>query len=871
MPDNKDSIFVGRRAQLSELKDYWHTAFYKNQGSVIFLVGEAGIGKTALIEQFSQNILKYYSGIQYAYAQCDQVAGDVSPYAPFIQILNNLTEQAAKKGDNWFVDYMREIGPDILGMVPAVGSLLTTAAKSLDFVWQRRHQKEEPPQQFGQQDIFQQFTNSFLNIAIKKNPLLICIDDWHWADTSSTNLLFNMARQLNKSPILLLATYRPDDAKVREHPILNVRAEMERYKLCASIELEFLNRDEIVSYLNHRFPKNQIKQDFVDWLLNITSGNALFTTEYIKLLLKENLLTNEGQLIGDLNQIAPPTNVEAVIRTRIGYLDRDARDMLAYGSVEGEQFTTLLLSRLLDIKPLSLIGRLRTIEETHQLIASLGHQSVYEQQTTVYRFVHALIHRTLYNMLETEERKEIHRLLLELRGEIYNKADDVTKLKLLPDLMTHAAEAQDYLAQGRYALAAAREALQNYAHVEALKHCSIGLQALAKIAKPETEITNLRLRLLINRGWTEGFMGDLQQAIETNRQAETLARELGDNLRLFWILNTMGFDWRNLENYDQARYCYEEAISLAIQMDDKAKLGAAYHGLADIYWKQGQPEQALEWAQKALTISEETGNKYALAQSYHQMGLVYKSLGNHDLALDWFQRATAINKELENKGALAWNYMNIASIYHSQGNDEQSISFYQQALAICREIGDRRGESIIARGLGRIYLDLNDPDQAMVCYRNALNFWEKAGSKTEIMWAHQGIGGAYFQQGKYDQALEQYQTVLALGEEGEISYGLAGVYYNIGLIHKARGEFNQALERLEEAFERWHKVDNKQAQAKAIQNMGNIYETQGNYKQAIVYYKKAMTIRKKLGHQKDITEIRECIAALESKIAGQKL
>lgn len=870
MSDNKGSIFVGRKASLSKLNDYWRNAFHKNHGRVIFLVGEAGIGKTTLIEQFSQNILKYYSGVQYAYAQCDQVAGDVSPYAPFVQILNSLTQQAAKKGDNWFVDYMREVGPDILSMVPAVGSLLTTAAKSLDFVWQRRHQKEETPGQFGQQNIFQQFANSFLNIATKKNPLLICIDDWHWADTSSTNLLFHIARQLSNSPILLLATYRPHDAKVHEHPILGVRTEMERYKLCASIELEFLNRDEIVTYLDRRFPKNQFKQDFIDWLLKITGGNALFTTEYINLLLNANLLTSEGQLIGDLNQIAPPANVEAVIRTRIGSLDREARDMLAYGSVEGEQFTTLLLSRLLDIKPLSLIGRLRTIEETHQLISSLGHQNVYEQQTTVYHFVHALIHRTLYNMLETEERKEINRLLLELRGEIYNLANDVTKLKLLPELITHAAEAQDYLAQARYTLAAAREAVQSYAHAEALKHCAIGLQALAKIAKPESEINNLRLHLLINRGWTEGFMGDLQQAIETYRQAETLARELEDDRILFWILNQMGFDWRNLENYVQARNCYDEAISLATQMHDKAKLRTTYHGLADIYWKQNKNKQALKWAQKALAIAEEIGNKKVLAHSYHQLGLICNSQRNHAVALDWFHRSIAINKELENNASLAWNYMNIASIYHVQGNVEQSIPIYQQALAICREIGDKRGEAIIARGLGRIYLELNDPDQAMAWYQNALIFWEKAGNKTEIMWAHQGLGHAYFQQGNYDQALEQYQTVLALREGGEIFYGLAWVYYNIGLIHKDRGEFNQALNRLEEALQIWHKLNNKQAQVKAAQNIGIIYETQGNYALALKYYKKALTIRRKLGNQKDIAEIHEYIAAMEAKLQSQK-
>lgn len=868
MSDTKSSIFVGRQAQLSQLNDYWRNTLHKNQGKVVFLTGEAGIGKTTILEQFSQNILKNYSGVQYAYAQCNQMAGDVSPYAPFVQILNNLTEQAAKKDDNWFVEYMREVGPDILNMVPALGAVLTTTAKSVDFVWRWRHRDEETSAQFGQQDIFQQFTDSLLNIAIKKNPLLICIDDWHWADTSSTNLLFHLARQLSESPILLLATYRPHDAEVREHPILDVRTEMERYQLCASIELGFLKREEIVTYLNHRFPQHQFEQNFIDWLLKITDGNALFTTEYINLLLQENLLIDKGQLIGDLDELTPSTNVEAVLRTRIGYLDQDARDMLAYGSVEGEQFTTLLLSRLLDIKPLSLIRRLRVIEETHHLIAGLGQQTVYEEQTTVYHFVHTLIHRTLYNMLEIEERQEINRLLLELRSEIYDKADDVTKLQLLPELMVHAEAAQDYLTQARYALAAAREAKQNYAHTEVLKHCAIGLQALAKITKPESDIKKLQLFLLMNRGGTEGFVGNIQQAVETYRQAEILARELKDEVRLFWILIRIGFQRRILENYDQARICYQEAVSLAVQMDDKAKLRIAYHRLADSYWRQGENQQALEWGQKGLTIAEEMGNKNVLARSYHQMGHICDARRNYDQALDWFNRAIAINKELENNISLAWNYLNIAGVYNSLGNYKQSISVNQQALTICRKFGDRRGEAIISRGLGKSYLNLNDPDQAMAWYQNALNFWEKVGSKSEIISAYQGIGLAYFQQGNYDQALEQYQTALTLGEEVEIKYGMALVYFNIGLIHKEYGEFNQALKQLKKALYIWHKLDNDQQQAKAAQTIGNIYETQGDYTDAFNYYQQALTIREKLGNQQGIAEIRELIAVVEAKMAG---
>ncbi|MCB0191470.1 MAG: tetratricopeptide repeat protein [Anaerolineae bacterium] len=831
-PLGRAVLFVGRQTQLEALSAYWESTIHHNQGQVIFLTGEAGIGKTTLAQEFSRRVLERYPQARYAAAQSDQVAGDISPYAPFIQILNSLTEQAVRRGNNWTTEYLREVGPDILEMIPVAGPLLAATVKTVDFVWRRQRAArlgDADRSQFGQQDIFQQFTDTIRNIARNKNPLLLFIDDWHWADTSSTNLLFHLARQLHDAPVLLLASYRPHDAQVREHPILTIQAELTRYQLCHDLPLDFLSRPEVEQYLAHRFPTSKFEAHFIDELLKITSGNALFISEYLNLLVNEGRLTPDGQFTGDLSQLSPPENVEAVIRTRLGYLDRETRDMLAYGSVEGEQFTTLVLSHLLEVKPLLLIRKLRAIEETHDLIASLGQQSIYDHQTTVYRFVHTLIYRTLYNLLEEQERIEINRLLLELLGTIYERADAITQARLAPELMAHAAEAENYLAQARYALVAAEEAAKNHAHAEAVKQYSTGLHALDKLHKSTFEADVLRLDLLVGQGQVEDFSGAQQQAVATFRQAEVIARSRADQAKVVQILNNLGPVLRHLGNYGQAQHCYEESVFLAEQLGDQAGLARAYHnlGYAYAYGRSEQYVQALECYQKSLTILELLGDKAGIARAYDRIGRIYRSLNEYKQALNWLYQAVEINKKLDNKSQLARNYNSIGVCYTDLGDYQTAINWCKKALIIWQQIGYRRGEALAGKRISIIYDKQGDYEQALKWCQEALAIQKNLDDRPGMAWSYDGIARAYLGKNDSKRAIEAYLQAIIINQEMNDKIHLAWNYYRIGLIY-------QNLEKYTEAYQ---------------------------------YYQKAIVIRENLGNKKHIIETHQRIAEIESELA----
>lgn len=823
------AIFVGRQTHLKELEHHWKEALYQQRGKVIFLTGEAGIGKTSLVQQFSQMVLADYPNVQYLSAMCDQIAGDIAPYAPFIQLLNSLTEQATQQNQHWIFDFVQEIGPDILNMVPVTGPFLAAVAKSANSVWQQRRRNNleyDSRGRFGQQDIFQQFTNMFKSIARNKNPLLLFIDDWHWADTSSTDLLFHLARQLNDVPILFLATYRPHDARRRKHPIRSVRAEVERYKIGVRLSLDFLSKEEIATYLTCRFPNGNFAPVFVNWLYDITNGNALFTTEYVNLLLKEGLLTPKGYLVSDLNQVLRPANVEAVIRSRIDYLDQDACYMLAYGSVEGEEFTTLLLSQLLKVDSLSLLKCLREIEQTHQLIISQGQRMVYGEQTTVYRFVHTLVHHTLYSMLEDEERVEINKALLELRGRIYNQADAATKASLIPELIAHAAEARDHLIEARYALAAAEDASKRYAHAEVLKHGTIGLQALDKLPQSLAESDELRLKLLMCRGRTQDHTNAWPQSLETYRQVESLINRNNLRSELIPLLNRIGWVLRHLGDYDQAKAYYDQCIALSEQKQNRSEVARAKHGLGDVYWRQSKYDQALKWYKEALSLRQMLNDKSSMAQSSSAIAKVYENLGDYNKALQWGYRSKALNEEADDKNGLGWNYQNIGFILVKRGDNEQALVFFQEALKIWKEFNFQRGQAAAAAGIGDVYRNLGDYEQALIWYHNS-------------MYINQTI---------------------------EYKHGLGWNYNSIGLIYQSRHSYTEALELYQKALAIWQDFNFKRDEAITLHNIGLIFEEQSKYREAWDYYQKALAIREQIGNPKRITETRERLTALQVKV-----
>jgi len=830
-----------------------------------------------------------------------------TPYHPFVALHEQLFQAGGAQDESWLLEYVREVGPGLFDIVPVVGPALKFAFETAGFALEKVHRR--PAAGLPSQDaVFNRFASS-LRLFAARAPLLVFFDDWQWADDSSTALLFYLARRLEGVPLLLLVAYRPHDAAVKGHPVLEVRRQLERYHRCEEVALGFLTGGEIAAYYRRRF-KAHADPELVDQLAGLTQGNALFVVEYLELLQERGDLTPGGELAVPLDRLPLPKSVGAVVEARLSGLGADDREALDCASVEaggsgrGEAFTVFFLRQVLDAETRPLLRRMEAVAGVHRLVAGLGYRPFYPGQgeTSVYRFVHTLVRLVLYRDLPEEMRVELNRWLLDFKRGVYGEGGEAAGRQLLPQLMLHAAEARDYLAQAGYALEAAGEAARVYAHAEVRKQCEVGLGALEALAAPTAESRVLCIDLLLRRGKTDRFTGQWDRALAAFRQARALAEAEGDEARLGAACHEIGGIHHNQGAYDEAlgwydkalttqeepgdranlatgyssiglvhhargaykeaQGWYDKALAICEELGDRAGLAGSYNNIGMIHKARGAYEEALGWFRKALAICEELGDRAGLATSYNNIGAVHDDRGAYEEALGWYDKARVILEELGNRAGLAASYNNIGEVHRARGAYEEALGWYDKALAIFEELGDRAGLAGSYNNIGAVHKARGAYEEALGWFHKALVIQEELGDRASLATSYNNIGGIHYARGAYEEALGWYDKDLAISEELGDRAGLAASYNNIGMIHCARGAYEEALGWFHKARAIQEEVGDRPGLARSYNNIGMIYKTRGTYEEALRWYDRSLAIKEELGDRPGLATTLQNVAGV---------
>ncbi|MBS3784263.1 MAG: AAA family ATPase, partial [Anaerolineae bacterium] len=720
-------VFVARERELAQLDRFLDLAL-TGQGQVVFVTGEAGSGKTALVQAFARRAQEAHADLVVAGGNGNAHTGIGDPYLPFREILQLLTGdvEARWAAGTISTDHARRLwntlplaaeallehGLDLIDtFVPgaalveraavtrtSAGTSTTKAAAPSRADWltglaQLVERKAAIPAGPGPQQgaLFEQATG-VLEALARHVPLVLVLDDLQWADAGSIHLLFHLGRQLPGSRILIVGAYRPEEVVLgrggERHPLEPVVNELQREFGDITVDLDrAAGRDFVEAFLDSE--SNCLGAAFRETLYRQTRGHPLFTIELLRGLQERGDLVQdrEGRWVPgpQLDWETLPARVEAVIAERIGRLTEPLQAVLRAASVEGETFTAEVVARVERADEREMVTRLSgELDRSHRLVRAQTILRVDNQRLSRYRFRHILFQRYLYDSLDPVERAHLHEDIGTVLEGLYGaRANDVA-IQLAHHFQQAGVveKAADYLRQ------AGTHAARLSANEEAIAHFNKAL-ALLKTLPESTERDRQELRLQLALAAPHQAVRGYA-APETGRayaRAYDLCQRLGETPDLLPALWSLGSFYYARGEHHKSLQLTERVLSLARRMEDTLQIAMARWGLGVDLLHLGALDPAREHLAYVIGFYD--------PEQHHTMAFVHGQdpgvsalawmswtlwlLGYPDQAIERSQEALKLTSELDHPFTLGFAWNIAGSLFHQLRRENRAAQEQNQA------------------------------------------------------------------------------------------------------------------------------------------------------------------------------------------------
>lgn len=677
------------------------------QGRLVMLVGEPGIGKTRTAQQLA-NAAQLH-GALVLWGRCYEEQG-MPPYWPWVQAIRGYVRE---RDAETLREEMGTGTADIAGIVPDLRGRLPGLSPSSSL---------EDPQQ-ARFRLFDSIT-AFLKSASQRQPLVLVLDNLHWADKPSLLLLEFLAQELASSRLLVVGTYR-DVELSRRHPLSETLGQLTREPLFRRVPLRGLSLEDVGRFIE---VIGGIKPppDLVGAVHTHTEGNPLFVTEVVRLLAQEGELTPERLRSRPGLRLRVPEGVREVIGRRLNRLSPTCNQALTIASVIGREFSIdeveplipeLAEDQLLDV--LEEAVATRVIDELPQVVGR-------------YQFSHSLVQQTLYNELTTARRARLHHLVgLAMEG-LYGVYPD-PRLGQLARHFFEAAQAGDVGKAVGYCQRAGAQAVALLAYEDAGRYYEMAIQALElREAVDQGQLCELLLGL----GEARRKSGEYSLAMETFQRAADLAAKRGSPEILAQA--ALGFEeasWRPGLPGEPAVRLLRNALS-ALGDEDSALRARTLGGLARALSFTGLRDQATVVGEEAIMMARRVGDPAVLATTLRVN--VFSLYGRPERILE---RLDSCAEMLE--------------LAQENGDPEMALEAYSGRIFDLLELGEIQAMDAEIEAHARLAQELRQPH-----YLYILECWRAMRALLV---------------GRFDEGEELAQRALAVGRRLQ-AHGVAGVF-----------------------------------------------------------------------------------------------
>jgi len=890
----QSSVFVARGIEISRLNALFQKTL-AGQGQICLITGNAGSGKTALMGAFTRQALTQNKKVIVAIGMADATTGAGDAYLPFREILAQLTGDVDAKLSQGAItsenaqrlrkllglsgEAIAELGPDLIGIfIPGVGLLARAAAFAVDKSgWldkltkntEKASQVRKASQfEIAQGNIFEQYTNVLRKLA-EKHPLVLVVDDLHWADAASCELIFHLARRIQGYPILILGAYRPDEVALgrqgERHPLEKVINELKRYYGDIQIELDQVQVSEARTFVDAFIDSepNVLGNNFRLPLFKLTNGHPLFTIELLR------NMQEQGDLIRDatgrwitgpvLNWDDLPKRVEGVIEERLDRLVEELRQVLTIGSVEGESFTAEIIASVQKADVRSLIRSLSgDLEKKHCLVAAQGIQSLNTGRISLYRFQHNLFQRYLYNELDDVERSYLHEDVGRVMEELFTGETQQVAVQLAHHF-SRAGLPEKALP---YLYSAGEQAAAHYANQEALGYFSRALELAPK------DDVSLQFKLHMGREQIFNLLGERQQQKQELDILNHLCAVMEDQVKQSEVALHSGGYMESIGDYPQAIATVERSVKFAQAASNIECEARAYHKWGYILWKQGNYQEALVQLEQALDLARAGGVEAVEAGALREMGVILWRQGDYPKSEACFQQALSIYTRLGDRRGEGRVLSGLGNLYLGQDKYKEAEDHYMQALKVDLQAGDKRGEIGNLGNLGIIAALKGNIPQALTRFNQILKIAQEINDRESEARALGNLASSMMDPGYYSEAEKDFTQALEIFQSIGNQSGCCWILTDRALINLHLNRLEKATEDCNAAFAIAQKIGNKHFQNTAITHRAHVELKQGKLEEAKEDYQSCLRINVEMG---DLPGQLEALAGLANlaQIVGE--
>ena len=731
------SVFVGRERELAWLEQRLERAVAGN-GRVVFITGEPGAGKSSLISRFMVNANLRLPDVQLIGADCSEQFGAAEPYEPFVEAFRDLMSREQKPGSRWsnLRDLAAEVAPAWIEVIPVAGAIISASVTTAMELKKGGTATAAP----SEEALLFQYTELFF-AAAAKHPVVLFIDDLHWADSASVTLLAHLARRIKDKPILIIGTFRPADVDVTRHPIRQAKLELERYGVAEELPLPPLDQSALAALIEEQLQAPGTPE-LLEWLTRNAGENPLFFSELLRWLVEQEyarLQHDEWALVRVPESIEVPRTAESAIERRLSRLDPEVYKVVEYASVAGNEFDSTSLATLLGMDELALEEAMEPVVSGHRLARLVDTRDLPNGDlASIYQFSHSLIQDVLHNNLQGKRRILLHRKMAETLEHLYETDLD----SIANRLAVHFDEGRISARAFEFALRGAGRASRMYAHRDAVD--------LIRRALRNAGDDGQKLEALDRLGDACRMIGNFPDALAAMTEALDLAELKDDKPRALSLKYRLVEVERDHGGTNVARLSEQLAV-----LANEARALPAPEQLCVILWRindlPGQAdEDALRLAMEALETAHAVARPALVARAAFNLGRTHAFGKDPAAAVSHIQQAVQIYQELSDSIGLGTCHTALGIAHGRLGAFAAAQEDFGVALKHFEKAADPVNTALVLNNLGVTLTRLGDWDAAEARLRESLRITERLNAAARVLLPLENLTELFYTREQWD-------------------------------------------------------------------------------------------------------------------------